>query len=478
MDWDTAWSVTQQSFAYTNHTLLPEALEKWPVTMFQHILPRHLEIIYEINQRFLTEVRNRFPDDEGLISRVSLIEENAKERHVRMANLAAVGSFAINGVAQLHSELLKTSVLRDFYRIMPHKFSNKTNGITPRRFLVLHNPGLSRLITEALGNDKWVRNLEEIRRLEEFADDSAFRSEWLKIKQLNKHRFAKFIQSRTGTMLDPDSMFDVQVKRIHEYKRQHLNVLNIVTLYHHLKNDPNIDITPRTFIFGGKAAPSYYTAKLIVKLINSVANVINSDPDNRDRIKVVFVPNYNVKNSRYIFPAADLSEQISLAGKEASGTGNMKFSLNGALTIGTLDGANIEIQQEVGEENFFQFGLTAEEVRELKTRGYRPSDYYNSNNQLRAVLDLITTGLFSHSQINLFQPLIDSLLREDAYMLLADYQSYVDTQAQVGHAYRDLDQWARKSILNVARMGKFSSDRAIREYCDEIWHVKPVPITL
>ena len=477
MDWETAWSVTQKSFAYTNHTLLPEALEKWPVRLFQSILPRHLEIIYEINFRFLDEVRNLFPDDDGLISRVSLIEENG-DRYVRMANLAAVGSSAINGVAELHSELLKTSVMADFYRIMPYKFSNKTNGVTPRRFMLQHNPGLSRLISDALGNDNWVRHLEEIKRLEDFAEDSAFRDEWLKIKQLNKHRFAQFIQRETGVVVSPDSLFDIQVKRIHEYKRQHLNVLNIVTLYHHLKNDPNIDLTPRTFIFGGKAAPSYYTAKLIIKLINSVAEVINNDPDVKDRIKVVFVPNYNVKNSQYIFPAADLSEQISLAGKEASGTGNMKFSMNGALTIGTLDGANIEIQREVGEENFFQFGLSTDQVTQLKARGYNPRECYHNNTQLRAVLDLISTGFFSHSQVNLFQPLIDSLLRQDQYLVLADYQSYTDTQAEVGHAYRDLDQWARKSILNVARMGKFSSDRAIREYCEDIWHANPVPISL
>ncbi len=475
MDWETAWSVTQKSFAYTNHTLLPEALEKWPVRMFESILPRHLEIIYDINDQFLDGVRNLFPDDEGLISRVSLIEENG-ERFVRMANLAAVGSSAINGVAELHSKLLKNNVLADFYRIMPYKFSNKTNGVTPRRFIVLHNPGLSRLITDVLGNDDWVRHLKELKRIEEFVDDGAFRDEWLKIKQQNKRRFTKFIQRETGIMVNPDTLFDIQVKRIHEYKRQHLNVLNIVTMYHRIKNDPNIDITPRTFIFGGKAAPGYYAAKLIIKLINSVADVINNDPDVAERIKVVFVPNYNVKNSQYIFPAADLSEQISLAGKEASGTGNMKFSMNGALTIGTLDGANIEIQQEVGAENFFQFGLTLEEVVQSKTQGYIPRDYYQNNNQLRAVMDLISTKFFSQTNGNLFQPMIDALLQRDEYMLLADYQSYIDTQARVGYAYRDLDQWSRMSILNVARMGKFSSDRAIREYCEEIWHVNPEPI--
>ncbi len=422
-------------------------------------------------------MRNAFPDDAGLISRVSLIEEDG-DRFVRMANLAAVGSRAINGVAELHTELLKSSVMKDFYRIMPHKFSNKTNGVTPRRFLLLHNPGLSRLITDALGNDNWVRNLEDIRRLEEFADDGAFRDEWLTIKHTNKHRFAQFIARETGLVVNPDSLFDFQVKRIHEYKRQHLNVLNIVTMYHHIRNDPNIDITPRTFIFGGKAAPSYFAAKLIIKLINAVAAVVNNDPAVRDRIKVVFIPNYNVKNSQHIFPAADISEQISLAGKEASGTGNMKFSMNGALTIGTLDGANIEIKQEVGTENFFQFGLTSEEVGQLKAQGYRSRHYYDNNTQLRAVLDLITTGLFSHTHGNLFQPLVDELLQHDRYMLMADYQSYSDAQVRVGNAYRDPDHWARMSILNVARMGKFSSDRAIREYCKEIWRIDPEPIAL
>lgn len=477
MDWDVAWAVTQKSFAYTNHTLLPEALEKWSVQLFEKILPRHLEIIYEINQRFLDDVRVRFPDDEALLSRVSLIEEQGP-RYVRMANLAAVGSCAINGVAELHTELLKNSVLSDFYRIMPEKFSNKTNGVTPRRFMLQYNPALSGLITETLGDDKWVRHLEELRGLEGFAEDTVFQEKWREVKRQNKIALAQFIQRKTGIVVNPDTLFDIQVKRIHEYKRQHLNILNIVTQYHHIKQDPDIDVTPRTFIFGGKAAPSYYMAKLIIKLINSIAQVINNDPDVRDRIKVVFVPDYNVKNSQYIFPAADLSEQISLAGKEASGTGNMKLSMNGALTIGTLDGANIEIQNEVGAENFFQFGLTSDEVSEFKASGYYPKDVYQSNHQLKAVMDFISTGFFSFGESNLFQPLVDTMLNHDPYMILADYQSYVDTQALVGHAYRNTGQWTRMSILNVARMGKFSSDRAIREYCEDIWQVCQTPIEL
>jgi starch phosphorylase len=365
MDWDTAWEVTHRSFAYTNHTLLPEALEKWPVSLFEKILPRHLEIIYEINRRFLEQVRGRFSGNDGLLTRLSLIEEGG-ERYVRMANLACVGSFAINGVAALHTQLLKDSVLQDFYRLMPDRFSNKTNGVTPRRFLMLNNPGLCRLICDALGGDHWTRNLDELRRLEMFVDDAGFREQWRTVKQANKQALAEFIQRQHGAIVDPQTLFDIQVKRIHEYKRQHLKVLHIITLYNRLKQNSGLDMAPRTFIFGGKAAPGYYLAKLIIKLINSVAEVINNDPDVKGRLKVVFVPDYNVKNSRLIYPAADLSEQLSLAGKEASGTGNMKFSLNGALTIGTLDGANIEIREEVGAENFFLFGLTAAEVTQIR----------------------------------------------------------------------------------------------------------------
>ena len=477
MDWDKAWGVTHRSFAYTNHTLLPEALEKWPVSLLEKILPRHLEIIYEINRRFLQKVRQHFPGDDELVSRLSLIEEGG-ERNVRMANLACVGSFAVNGVAALHTRLLKNKLLQDFYRLEPDKFSNKTNGVTPRRFLMLSNPGLFRLVCGALGGDNWIRNLEELRHLEKFVDDAGFRENWRAVKQKNKVLLAEFIQRQIGVRVDPQTLFDIQVKRIHEYKRQHLNVLHIITLYNQLRQNPDMDIVPRTFIFGGKAAPGYYMAKLIIKLINSVAEVIDNAPSVKGRLKVVFVPDYNVKNSRFIYPAADLSEQISLAGMEASGTGNMKFSMNGALTIGTLDGANIEIREEVGAENFFLFGLTVEEVTRIKAEGYRPLTHYLGNDQLRATIDLIASGHFSRGNRELFRPLVDSLLHTDEYLLFADYASYLDAQHRVDQTWCDTDSWLRLSILNVARMGKFSSDRAVLEYCKDIWHIKPVPIDI
>ena len=476
MDWDQAWHITRNTFAYTNHTLLPEALEKWPLQLFGELLPRHLEIIFEINRRFLDEVKMRYPGDEGRAARLSLIDESGG-RYVRMAHLACVGSHAVNGVAALHTDLLKHTVLRDFYELSPEKFSNKTNGVTPRRWMVLSNPDLTELITRKIG-DGWVKKLDELRRLEVFADDEEFRAAWRRVKLGNKQRLAACIRERTGIVVDPNSLFDVQVKRLHEYKRQHLNVLHIITLYTRIKRNPNIDITPRTFLFGGKAAPGYFMAKLIIKLITSVAGVVNSDPDVRDRIKVVFFPDFNVTNGQKIYPAADLSEQISTAGKEASGTGNMKFAMNGALTIGTLDGANVEIRDEVGPENFFLFGLTAEEVCGLRARGYCPSDYYASNVQLREVIDLIQKGHFSPGSPDLFRPITDSLLHNDEYMLFADYQPYIDSQDRVAQAYQDGDRWTRMSILNTARTGKFSSDRAIREYCDDIWKAKPVPVDM
>jgi starch phosphorylase len=407
---------------------------------------------------------------------MSLIDETG-ERYIRMANLACVGSFAINGVAELHTELLKEHVLRDFYEFFPEKFSNKTNGVTPRRFMVLSNPRLSDLITRRIG-DGWIKDLDQFRKLETLAEDKEFKTEWSRIKRLNKTDLAEAIRNRTGIVVDPDSLFDIQVKRFHEYKRQHLNVLHILTLYSRIKQDPDVDIVPRTFIFGGKAAPGYFMAKLIIRLINAVAEIVNHDPDVRDRIKVVFFPNFNVKNSRLIYPAADLSEQISTAGKEASGTGNMKFAMNGALTIGTLDGANVEIREEVGPENFFLFGLTAEEVYDLKSRGYQARDLYEGNDQLKTVIDLIGSGHFSSGVSELFKPLVDSLLYHDEYLLFADYQSYVDCQYRVSQTYRDENTWTRMSILNAARMGKFSSDRTIRQYCDEIWKVSPVPVGL
>jgi starch phosphorylase len=474
--WTDAWKVTCKTFAYTNHTLLPEALERWPLEMFGRVLPRHLQIIYEINAHFLEEVRIRFLGDEARIVRLSLIDESG-ERYVRMAHLACVGSHAINGVADLHSELLKRDVLKDFYELWPHKFSNKTNGVTPRRWMVLSNPKLSDLISEHIGTD-WIKDLSRLKALEPLTENAGFRARWREIKQHNKRTFAALALERTGVVIDPKSMFDVLVKRIHEYKRQHLQVLHIVSLYHRTKSNPTIDLQPRTFIFGGKAAPGYHLAKLMIKLITAVGDVVNRDPDVRDRLKVVFLPNFNVTNGQRIYPAADLSEQISTAGKEASGTGNMKFCMNGALTIGTLDGANIEIREEVGADNFFLFGLSAPEVYALKSRAYRPMDYYNANQGLRDVIDLIRSGFFSRGDTELFRPLIDGLLYHDPYLLLADFQSYLDCQTLVSEAYGDTERWTRMSILNTARSGKFSSDRTIREYCADIWGVKPVPIHL
>ncbi|MGA8158771.1 MAG: glycogen/starch/alpha-glucan phosphorylase [Rhodoplanes sp.] len=472
LDWDTAWEVTQKTMAYTNHTLLPEALEAWSVGLFGSLLPRHLEIIFEINRRLLDDVRRRYPGDTDRVARMSLIDEHGG-RYVRMANLACVGSHAINGVADLHTELLKRQVLPDWVELYPDRFVNVTNGVTPRRFLVLSNPDLSRLITEKIG-DAWPTDLDALRGLEAFVQDPEFRQRWRDVKRNNKLRLSKIIKDRTGTVVDPNSMFDIQVKRIHEYKRQHLNVLHILTLYRRLKADPGLDIVPRTFIFGGKAAPGYYAAKLIIKLVNSVAEVVNGDPDVGDRLRVVFFPDFNVTSGQWIYPAADLSEQISTAGKEASGTGNMKFSLNGALTIGTLDGANIEIRQEVGAENFFLFGLTADEVSALRTRGYNPHAIYEQNAELRGVLDTIGSGALSRGDPALFRPLLNNLLWNDPFMLLADYQSYVDCQDQVSALWRRPDSWTSKSILNVARMGKFSSDRSIRDYCARVWQVKPI----
>jgi starch phosphorylase len=476
LPWADAWKVTCKTFAYTNHTLMPEALERWPIEVFSRVLPRLMQIIYEINAHFLEEVRIRFLGDEQRIARMSLIDESG-ERYVRMAHLACVGSHAINGVAALHSELLKSDVLKDFYEMWPRKFSNKTNGVTPRRWMVLSNPQLSELITQHIGAG-WVKDLSQLKALEPLAENAEFRARWREIKQFNKGRLAARALLRTGVSVDPNSLFDVLVKRIHEYKRQHLKVLHIVSLYHRIKSDPGLEVQPRTFIFGGKAAPGYHLAKLMIKLITAVGDVVNRDPDVRERLRVVFLPNFNVKNGQRVYPAADLSEQISTAGKEASGTGNMKFSMNGALTIGTLDGANIEIRDEVGAENFFLFGLSTPEVYALKAQGYRPMDYYNRNQKLRDVIDLIRSGFFSRGDPELFRPLIDGLLHQDPYLLLADFQSYIDCQALVDEAYADTERWTRMSILNTARSGKFSSDRSIRDYCDDIWRVKPVPIHL
>ena len=438
--------------------------------LFRQLLPRHLEIIYEINQRFLDEVRLHFPDDNQRLERLSLIDES-NEKYVRMANLASVGSHAINGVSELHSELLRRDVLSDFYAHTPEKFYNITNGVTPRRFLALINPRLADLLNRKIG-EHWLSDLADLRQLEAYADNIDFQQEWREVKNANKLDLAEYIQQQTGILVNPNSLFDIQVKRLHEYKRQHLKLLHIVVLYNRIKQNPGLDVAPRTFIFGGKAAPGYFMAKLIIKLINSVAEVVNIDPDVRGQLKVVFLPDYNVKNSQKIYPAADLSEQISTAGKEASGTGNMKFSMNGALTIGTLDGANIEIREEVGTENFFLFGLNTEQVNKLKAEHYNPQDYYHANSELRAAIDLINSGHFSPSDDALFRPLTKSLLYHDEYLLLADFQSYITSQDEVDQAFRSRERWTRMSILNVARMGKFSSDRAIRDYCEKIWKVK------
>ncbi|QXP83802.1 glycogen/starch/alpha-glucan phosphorylase [Methylococcus sp. Mc7] len=476
LDWDAAWAITVETFGYTNHTLLPEALETWPLPMFAELLPRHLEIIYEINQRFLDEVRAKFPGDEARVARMSLIGEEGDKR-VRMAHLATVGSHAVNGVAALHSDLLKASVLKDFYELWPERFSNKTNGVTPRRFLALANPGLRALLDRTIG-DRWPVEPAELRKLEAHVDDAAFLRDWRAVKHANKQRLAAYVRANTGIELDPDWLFDVQVKRIHEYKRQHLNVLHIVTLYRRLKANPSLDVPPRAFIFGGKAAPGYFLAKRIIKLINAVAETINADPEVNTRMRVAFVPNFNVQNAHLIYPAADLSEQISTAGKEASGTGNMKFMLNGALTIGTLDGANVEMREEAGADNFFLFGLTATEVEQVKREGYRPGDHVAGNAELRAVLELIGGGHFTRGDSEVLRPLVENLIESDPFLVLADYAAYVACQEQVSEAWRDAERWTRGSILNTARSGKFSSDRAIAEYCEEVWNVQPVTVKL
>ena len=476
LSWDKAWGVCQKTFNYTNHTLLPEALERWSVPLFGTMLPRHLEIIYEINRRFLEEVRITHPGDSDLIRRISLIDETGT-RFVRMAHLATVGSKTVNGVANLHSELLRKGVLRDFDALAPDKFTNVTNGVTPRRFLVLSNPRLAKLITERIG-DGWIKETDQLRRLEPLAEEADFRQAWREVKHHNKTVLADLIRGRSGVTVDPGTMFDIQVKRLHEYKRQHLNILHVITLYNRLRRSPAGGEPGRTVIFAGKAAPAYVLAKLIIKLIHSVAARINADPAVNSRLRVAFLPDFNVQNAQRIYPAADLSEQISTAGMEASGTGNMKFALNGAVTIGTLDGANIEIRDEVGSENFFLFGLTAAEVEERKAGAYQPRASYERDPRLKEVIDQIATGFFSPDEPDLFQPLVNNLLGCDPFMVLADYAAYVDCQGRVSRAYLDREGWTRMSILNTARFGYFSSDRAIRDYCERIWKVRRVPISL
>ncbi len=471
LSFDEAWSISTQIFAYTNHTVLPEALEKWPIRMFEFILPRHLQIIYQINSHFLDQVKARFPNEPDRLRRMSIIGEDG-EKHVRMANLAIVGSHSVNGVSALHSEILKSDLFSDFYEFWPKKFNNKTNGITQRRWLKYCNKDLSQLISSRIG-DGWVNNLDELKKLIPLSTDKAFQNDWMKVKKENKLRLIDYVEKNQGIKLLPDSLFDCQTKRIHEYKRQLLNVLHVISRYNQIKTYPDaaLSLPARTVIFSGKAAPSYVMAKLIIKLINGVADVVNNDPAVQNKLKVAFLSNYNVSLAELIFPAAELSEQISTAGTEASGTGNMKYALNGALTIGTLDGANIEMMEEVGEKNFFIFGLTTEQVNQTKQAGYRPMDIYRNNKEIRNVIDLIQNGTFSNGDSETFAPIVDSLLSYDNYLLLADFDSYVATQRKVDTLYLQPNEWTRKSILNTAGMGKFSSDRTIAEYAKEIWNV-------
>ncbi|HNY32016.1 MAG TPA: glycogen/starch/alpha-glucan phosphorylase [Fibrobacteria bacterium] len=470
--WDEAWSITTRIFAYTNHTLLPEALEKWPVDMFGKLLPRHLQIIYEINFRFLRQVAFRYPGDTDRLRRMSIIDEDGV-RKIRMAHLCVVGAHSVNGVAALHSELLKKSVLVDFYEFFPGKFNNKTNGITPRRWLAKCNTALSELITEKIGSG-WETKLDRLKALEAFADDAAFQKRWKAVKREAKERLADYVMRENGVRLNPDALFDVQIKRLHEYKRQLLNLLHVIHLYRKIKANPKADFTPRVVLFGAKAAPGYAMAKLIIRLINSVATVVNTDPDVGDKLKMLFLANYRVSLAEKIIPAADLSEQISTAGLEASGTGNMKLSLNGALTIGTWDGANIEIAEEVGEENCVMFGMKTEEVAALKAKGYKPNEFIEANDDLRAVIELIEKGFFSPEKPDLFAPITEHLRGKDTYFLAADFADYVRAQEDASKAFKDEKSWIRRSILNTARMGKFSSDRTIEEYAKDIWGVEPI----
>ncbi|XP_066252941.1 glycogen phosphorylase [Euwallacea similis] len=471
LPWEKAWDITRKTCAYTNHTVLPEALERWPVSMLQHILPRHLDIIYKINFHHMQDVEKRWPGDWDRMRSMSLIEEDGEKR-VNMANLSIVGSHAVNGVARIHSEIIKSDLFKNFYELSPEKFQNKTNGITPRRWLLLCNPGLSDSISERIGED-WIVHLDELQKLKSFAKDANLQRAVMKVKQENKLKLAQLLEKDYGVKVNPASMFDIHVKRIHEYKRQLLNVLHIITLYNRIKRNPSAKFTPRTIMIGGKAAPGYYTAKKIIKLINHVAKVVNNDPIVGDKLKVIFLENYRVTLAEKIIPAADLSEQISTAGTEASGTGNMKFQLNGALTIGTLDGANVEMAEEMGNENIFIFGMTVEEVEELKKKGYNAYDYYNSNPELKQVVDQIQNGFFSPNNPDEFKDLADILLKYDRFFLLADYDSYIKKQEEVSATYQNQAKWLEMAILNIATSGKFSSDRTIIEYGEDIWGVKP-----
>jgi len=471
LEWNEAWDICVRIFAYTNHTVLPEALETWPVTLFRRILPRHLEIIYEINERFLRKVKERHPGDAELLSRMSIIQEGGEKR-IRMAHLAIIGSHSVNGVAELHTEILKTSTFKDFYEFFPGRFINITNGITQRRWLLQANPPLAELITQRIG-PAWIKDLYELKKLIPLANDPDFREAWREVKWKNKQRLAEYIRNQTGITIIEDSLFDIQSKRFHEYKRQLLNLLHAITLYNRIRENPQSVTTPRTIIFAGKAAPGYFLAKLTIKLINDVAKVINEDPEVNGKLKVVFLPNYCVSQAEILVAASDLSEQISMAGMEASGTGNMKFALNGSLIMGTLDGANIEILNEVGEENIFIFGLKANEVNDLKSRGYNPNEHYHGDPELKKAIDMISFGYFSKDHRELHRPIIQSLLDYgDYYLVLADYRSFIKAQEEVNVLYSDRDAWTKKSILNTANMGKFSSDRAVKEYAENIWGIK------
>ena len=476
LEWNEAWSITTRVFAYTNHTVLPEALERWSVDLMGRLLPRHLEIIYEINDLFLESVKKQLPDDADLLRRISFIEEN-DHKQIRMPYLSIVGSHTINGVAELHTELLKTTVFKDFYKLFPERFQNKTNGITPRLWLRNVNPELSKIITAKIG-DGWITELQQLRQLEAFADEPEFQQSWRSVKRLKKEQLAYWLKQNGGISIDPESLFDVQIKRIHEYKRQLLNILHVIFLYNQMLEHPELPFVPRTFLFGGKAAPGYYMAKLIINLANDVARVVNHDPAMHGRLKVVFVPNYNVSVAEKMIPATDISQHISTAGTEASGTGNMKFILNGALILGTMDGANIEIAEEVGAENIFTFGMSSDEVSSLAKSGYNPRVSYQHNPGLREALSMINTGYFNRDKPHLYNDLYNSLVFEDKYMLLEDFASYVECQQRVIKTWQDPEKWTRMSILNTAASGKFSSDRTIAEYAKDIWELEPVTVEL
>jgi len=476
LDWDKAWEITTHSLSYTNHTLLPEALEKWGLDLFGSLLPRHLELIYEINRRFLQQVRIKYPGNEEVLRRVSIIDEDGSKA-VRMANLATIASHHVNGVAALHSDLVKSELFPEFAALWPEKFTNVTNGVTPRRWLALSNPRLASLLNEVLG-EGWLKDLDQLRQLERYADDSSFLERWQGTKLAVKNQLSQYIHRHTGVLVDPASLFDVQVKRIHEYKRQHLNALQVVAQYLRIKNGQADGMAPRTVIFGGKAAPGYYMAKLIIRFINGIADTINADPDMDGRLRVIFLADYNVKLGERVYPASDLSEQISTAGKEASGTGNMKFAMNGALTVGTLDGANVEIREQVGAENFFLFGKTAEEISALQRVGYRPWELIGSMPELADVLRLIEQGHFSNGDSELFRPLLQNLTGRDPFFVLADFNDYLRAQGEVDQAWSDRQRWNRMSLLNSARTGFFSSDRSIREYAQRIWKAEPYPVTI